>query len=189
MNHQLNPDLPPVPSIPGWFSYSGRYTRSQFWKRWLPVSFLTFIVARVVGVYVGDKLAISVEESGETGGFLMQIWMFSILETVVMTVLLLPLFVKRLHDVSISTVSAVVIWSVVQIIGFVELYVVGPDLENIVRAETSQEILNAAGAVNDTVMLCDVIRIVGGIILLVIMCRDSYRGTNEYGPSMKYPSA
>jgi uncharacterized membrane protein YhaH (DUF805 family) len=189
MNHQLNPDLPPVPSIPGWFSYSGRYTRSQFWKRWLPVSFLTFIVTRAVGVYVGNKLAISVEESGETDGFLTQIWMFSILETVVMTVLLLPLFVKRLHDVSISTVSAVVIWSVVQIIGFVELYVIGPDLENIVRAETLQEILNAAGAMNDTVMLCDVIRVVLGIILLVIMCRDSYRGTNEYGPSMKYPSA
>ena len=188
MNHQLNPDLPPVPSIPGWFSYSGRYTRSQFWKRWLLVSFLTFI-ARAVGVYVGDKLDISVVESGETGGFLTLLWMFSILETVVMTVLLLPLFVKRLHDVSISTTSAVVLWSIFPIIGFVELYVLGLDLENIIRAETLQESLNAASAVNDTEMLCDVIRVVAGIILLVIMCRDSYRGTNEYGPSMKYPSA
>lgn len=200
MNEQQNTSLPPVPPadkpaipvivpVPGWFSYSGRYTRAQFWGKWLVCILILGVISRIIGLSLGEDLAQTIIRGGSMDSIISQMYVLTIIEIIVYTLLLLPLLVKRLHDIGMPTIVAVGVWVLIQGLGFVEVSATIDTLENMVNSESLDSMLAAERKMQGIEQTYTIIRGCIGIVMLIVLCLDSQKGSNLYGPSSKYPDA
>lgn len=226
MNEQQNTSLPPVPPadkpaipvivpVPGWFSYSGRYTRAQFWGKWLVCILILVVISHIIRLFLGVDLAQtiirgrSVESSiyqmnCSISRIIYQMYVLTIItyiELIVYTLLLLPLLVKRLHDIGMPTIVAVGVWVLIQGLGFVEVSATIIDtLKNTLSGESldlmyddTRELklmcYDAERKMQGLEQTYTIIRGCIGIVMLIVLCLDSQKGSNLYGPSSKYPDA
>lgn len=200
MNEQQNTSLPPVPPVnktpipvivpvPGWFSYSGRYTRAQFWGKWLVCILILGVVSHFIGLSLGEDLAKTIIRGGSMDSIISQMYVLTIIEIIVYTLLLLPLLVKRLHDIGMPTIVAVGVWVLIQGLGFVEVSATIDTLENMVNSESLDSMLAAERKMQGIEQTYTIIRGCIGIVMLIVLCLDSQKGSNLYGPSSKYPDA
>lgn len=200
MNEQQNTSLPPVPPadkpaipvivpVPGWFSYSGRYTRAQFWGKWLVCILILGVISRIIGLSLGEDLAQTIIRGGSMDSIISQMYVLTIIELIVYTLLLLPLLVKRLHDIGMPTIVAVGVWVLIQGLGFVEVSATIDTLENMVNSESLDSMLAAERKIQGIEQTYTIIRGCIGIVMLIVLCLDSQKGSNLYGPSSKYPDA
>lgn len=200
MNEQQNTSLPPVPPadkpaipvivpVPGWFSYSGRYTRAQFWGKWLVCILILGVISRIIGLSLGEDLAQTIIRGGSMDSIISQMYVLTIIEIIVYTLLLLPLLVKRLHDIGMPTIVAVGVWVLIQGLGFVEVSATIDSLENMVNSESLDSLLAAERKMQGIEQTYTIIRGCIGIVMLIVLCLDSQKGSNLYGPSSKYPDA
>ena len=200
MNEQQNTSLPPVPPAdkpaipvivpaPGWFSYSGRYTRAQFWGKWLVCILILGVISHIIGLSLGEDLAKTIIRGGSMDSIISQMYVLTIIELIVYTLLLLPLLVKRLHDIGMPTIVAVGVWVLIQGLGFVEVSATIDTLENMVNSESLDSMLAAERKMQGIEQTYTIIRGCIGIVMLIVLCLDSQKGTNLYGPSSKYPDA
>ncbi len=198
MNEQHNTSLPPVPPAnkpaipvivpePGWFSYSGRYTRAQFWGKWIVCSIIVSIISHCVGIAYGDDIAETVLTEGNIDSVVSQLYVITVIELIVYTLFLLPLWVKRLHDVGMSTAIAVGVWALLQILGFVEVNATLEALENMVNCESLDVMIADEQKMLDVERTYTIIRGGIAILMIIVLCFDSQKGSNLYGPSSKYP--
>lgn len=200
MNEQQNTSLPPVPPankpaipvivpVPGWFSYSGRYTRAQFWGKWLVCIVILGVISRIIGLSLGEDLAKTIIRGGSMDSIISQMYVLTIIEIIVYTLLLLPLLVKRLHDIGMPTIVAVGVWVLIQGLGFVEVSATIDILENMVNSESLDSMLAAERKMQGVEQTYTIIRGCIGIVMIIVLCLDSQKGSNLYGPSSKYPDA
>ena len=200
MNEQQNTSLPPVPPadkpaipvivpVPGWFSYSGRYTRAQFWGKWLVCILILGVISHIIGLSLGEDLAKTIIRGGSMDSIISQMYVLTIIEIIVYTLLLLPLLVKRLHDIGMPTIVAVGVWVLIQGLGFVEVSATIDTLENMVNSESLDSMLAAERKMQGIEQTYTIIRGCIGIVMLIVLCLDSQKGSNLYGPSSKYPDA
>ncbi len=200
MNEQQTPSLPPVPPadkpaipvivpVPGWFSYSGRYTRAQFWGKWLVCGLILVVGFRDVGLSLGEDLAQTIIRGGSMDSIISQMYGLRIIELIVFTLFMLPLLVKRLHDIGMPTIVAVGVWVLIRGLGFVEVSVTIDILESMVNSESLDSMLAAERKMQGFEQTYTIIRGCIGIVMLIVLCLDSQKGTNLYGPSSKYPDA
>lgn len=200
MNEQQNTSLPPVPPadkpaipvivpVPGWFSYSGRYTRAQFWGKWLVCGLILVVGFRDVGLSLGEDLAQTIIRGGSMDSIISQMYGLRIIELIVFTLFMLPLLVKRLHDIGMPTIVAVGVWVLIRGLGFVEVSVTIDILESMVNSESLDSMLAAERKMQGFEQTYTIIRGCIGIVMLIVLCLDSQKGTNLYGPSSKYPDA
>lgn len=200
MNEQQNTSLPPVPPadkpaipvivpVPGWFSYSGRYTRAQFWGKWLVCILILGVISHIIGLSLGEDLAQTIIRGGSMDSIISQMYVLTIIELIVYTLLLLPLLVKRLHDIGMPTIVAVGVWVLIQGLGFVEVSATIDTLENMVHSESLDSMLAAERKMQGIEQTYTIIRGCIGIVMLIVLCLDSQKGSNLYGPSSKYPDA
>lgn len=227
MNEQQNTSLPPVPPadkpaipvivpVPGWFSYSGRYTRAQFWGKWLVCILILVVISHIIRLFLGVDLAqtiiirggcvesISYQMDCFISHIISQMYVLTIItyiELIVYTLLLLPLLVKRLHDIGMPTIVAVGVWVLIQGLGFVEVSATIIDsLKNTLSGESldlmydgTKELelmyYDAERKMQGLEQTYTIIRGCIGIVMLIVLCLDSQKGTNLYGPSSKYPDA
>ena len=200
MNEQQNTSLPPVPPadkpaipvivpVPGWFSYSGRYTRAQFWGKWLVCILILGVISHIIGLSLGEDLAKTIIRGGSMDSIISQMYVLTIIELIVYTLLLLPLLVKRLHDIGMPTIVAVGVWVLIQGLGFVEVSATIDTLENMVNSESLDSMLAAERKMQGIEQTYTIIRGCIGIVMLIVLCLDSQKGSNLYGPSSKYPDA
>lgn len=200
MNEQQNTSLPPVPPadkpaipvivpVPGWFSYSGRYTRAQFWGKWLVCILILGVISHFIGLSLGEDLAKTIIRGGSMDSIISQMYVLTIIEIIVYTLLLLPLLVKRLHDIGMPTIVAVGVWVLIQGLGFVEVSATIDTLENMVNSESLDSMLAAERKMQGIEQTYTIIRGCIGIVMLIVLCLDSQKGSNLYGPSSKYPDA
>ena len=200
MNEQQNTSLPPVPPVnknpipvivpvPGWFSYSGRYTRAQFWGKWLVCILILGVISHFIGLSLGEDLAKTIIRGGSMDSIISQMYVLTIIELIVYTLLLLPLLVKRLHDIGMPTIVAVGVWVLIQGLGFVEVSATIDTLENMVNSESLDSMLAAERKMQGIEQTYTIIRGCIGIVMLIVLCLDSQKGSNLYGPSSKYPDA
>lgn len=200
MNEQQNTSIPPVPPadkpaipvivpVPGWFSYSGRYTRAQFWGKWLVCKLILGVISLIIGLSLGEDLAKTIIRGGSMDSIISQMYVLTIIETIVYTLLLLPLLVKRLHDIGMPTIVAVGVWGLILGLEFVEVGATIDILENMVNSESLESMLAAEQKIQGVEQTYNIIRGCIGIVMLIVLCLDSQKGTNLYGPSSKYPDA
>ena len=200
MNEQQNTSLPPVPPadkpaipvivpVPGWFSYSGRYTRAQFWGKWIVCTLILGVISHIIGLSLGEDLAKTIIRGGSMDSIISQMYVLTIIELIVYTLLLLPLLVKRLHDIGMPTIVAVGVWVLIQGLGFVEVSATIDTLENMVNSESLDSMLAAERKMQGIEQTYTIIRGCIGIVMLIVLCLDSQKGSNLYGPSSKYPDA
>lgn len=200
MNKQQNTSIPPFPPaykpaipvivpVPGWFSYSGRYTRAQFWGKWLVCIVILGVSFRIIGLSLGEDLAKTIIRGGSMDSIISQMYVLTIIEIIVYTLLLLPLLVKRLHDIGMPTIVAVGVWVLIQGLGFVEVSATIDILENMVNSESLESMLAAERKIQGLEQTYNIIRVCIGIVMLIVLCLDSQKGSNLYGPSSKYPDA
>jgi len=200
MNEQQNTSLPPFPPadkpaipvivpVPGWFSYSGRYTRAQFWGKWLVCNLILGVISLIIGLSLGEDLAKTIIRGGSMDSIISQMYVLTIIEIIVYTLLLLPLLVKRLHDIGMPTIVAVGVWGLIQGLGFVEVSATIDILENMVNSESLESMLAAERKIQGVEQTYNIIRVCIGIVMLIVLCLDSQKGSNLYGPSSKYPDA
>lgn len=200
MNEQQNTSLPPVPPadkpaipvivpVPGWFSYSGRYTRAQFWGKWLGCILILSVVFHNIGLSLGEGLAQTIVRGGSMDSIISQMYVLTIIELIVYTLLMLPLLVKRLHDIGMPTIVAVGVWVLIRGLGFVEVSATIDTLENMVNSESLDSMLAAERKIQGIEQTYTIIRGCIGIVMLIVLCLDSQKGSNLYGPSSKYPDA
>lgn len=200
MNKQQNTSIPPVPPaykpaipvivpVPGWFSYSGRFTRAQFWGKWLVCIVILGVSFRIIGLSLGEDLAKTIIRGGSMDSIISQMYVLTIIEIIVYTLLLLPLLVKRLHDIGMPTIVAVGVWVLIQGLGFVEVSATIDILENMVNSESLESMLAAERKIQGVEQTYNIIRVCIGIVMLIVLCLDSQKGSNLYGPSSKYPDA
>ena len=175
-NHQQHecglPPVPGLPEIPGWFSYSGRYTRAQFWIKYLAVTIPAGLISFVLLLcYIDIDGLMRQAMRGNSNPIIVFPGEFYVLMTLLSIVTFLisfPLVVKRFHDINIS--------------GWVPL--------GIVVVGQAVSYLQLAGLADPEPVRDGVLQLVSYIVsvaMLVILCLDSTRGTNKYGPSYKYP--
>ena len=170
-HHQRECGLPPVPTqpeIPGWFSYSGRYTRAQFWKKYLAVTIPAGLISSALSFYYIDFGGMMRGNTEPIIVFTAEFYVYISLLTVVLFLITLPLVVKRFHDVNLSGWVAFGMVVIVQALSYLQLS--GMEAPNPVRDAVLQ-----------------LVSFVASLAMLVITCLDSTRGTNKYGPSYKYP--
>lgn len=219
MSEQQNTSLPPVPPadkpaipvivpVPGWFSYSGRYTRAQFWGKWLVCILILVVISHIIRLILGVDHAQTVIRGGcmesDISRLIYQMYVLTIItyiELIVYTLLLLPLLVKRLHDIGMPTIVAVGVWVLIQGLGFVEVSATIIDsLKNTLSRESldlmyddTKELdlmyYDAERKMQGLEQTYTIIRGCIGIVMLIVLCLDSQKGTNLYGPSSKYPDA
>ncbi len=200
MNEQQNTSIPPFPPankpvipvivpVPGWFSYSGRYTRAQFWGKWLVCIVILGVIFRIIGLSLGEDLAKTIIRGGSMDSIISQMYVLTIIEIIVYTLLLLPLLVKRLHDIGMPTIVAVGVWVLIQGLGFVEVSATIDILENMVNSESLDSMLAAERKIQGVEQTYNIIRVCIGIVMLIVLCLDSQKGSNLYSPSSKYPNA
>lgn len=172
LNTVCLPPIPPKPEVPGWFSYSGRYTRAQFWWKYIIASISFGIVGGILPFFFIDFPAI-IRESVRTGVdpvivFPTEFYIVLVPFSIISILITFPLLVKRFHDVSISARVPFVIVFVANAVSYIEL----------IGMENPSPMRDAL--LNLTSIACLV-------TMLIFLCRDSTRGTNAYGPSCKYP--
>ncbi|MBE6419956.1 MAG: DUF805 domain-containing protein [Akkermansiaceae bacterium] len=200
MDERQNSTFPPVPPVnnpstpvivpePGWFSYSGRYTRAQFWGKWLGCIFLLVIVSSIMGVIIGVDLAEVLVTGRGLKSAISQLYVVTIIEIIVYTLLLLPLLVKRLHDIGVSTPGAIGVWVLMQGLGVAELCTTIELLEDMSNAQSLAAMIKVEDSMGRLELIYKIIRGTLGLVMIVVMCLDSQKGTNLYGPSSKYPDA
>lgn len=200
MNEQQNTSIPPFPPaykpaipvivpVPGWFSYSGRYTRAQFWGKWVVCILILRVISFIIGLSLGEDLAKTIIRGGSMDSIISQTYVLTIIEIIVYTLLLLPLLVKRLHDIGMPTIVAVGVWVLVQGLGFVEVSATIDILKNMVNSESLESMLAAERKIQGVEQTYNIIRVCIGIVMLIVLCLDSQKGSNLYGPSSKYPDA
>ena len=200
-----NPAIPVIVPVPGWFSYSGRYTRAQFWWKWLIAIFLLGVIFQLVSIAILEDLynARGRLDSATYGSqfdcviygriidsALSQLIVLIVVEIVVYTLLLLPLLVKRLHDIGMSTIVAVGVWVVLQGVKIAEaaaIFEVSNDIDKYGVSYSS--LMGATVKMQENMQTFTVIQGIIGLAMLFILCKDSQKGTNLYGPSSKYPDA
>lgn len=167
-------------AIPGWFSFKGRYTRAQFWGRYLLAVIVYSIFAPVVLTPSFSSLYLSIAELGDTDKLLLVSTIALLAEAALTTALYIPLMVKRFHDFGQSAATPLTLW------GIFELIHISAETWGLALAVNSQDM--EAIAIGDKYYeYALILRIVLVLVLLGIMLRDSQRGTNKYGPSTKYP--
>lgn len=179
-------------AIPGWFSFKGRYTRAQFWNRFIPAAVIFgLITSKITSPFV-ESLAARTLDNGDTGTLFITSALMMLAETIIMTMLYLPLMVKRFHDFGYSAKTPSILWGLHIIINLTaEMWMVCLSVELMEVAQQSSEI--AVQLATDFEAKTEYYRYTLGLrglivlILLALMCRDSQRGTNKYGPSTKYP--
>lgn len=118
-----------------------------------------------------------------------QMYGLRIIELIVFTLFMLPLLVKRLHDIGMPTIVAVGVWVLIRGLGFVEVSVTIDILESMVNSESLDSMLAAERKMQGFEQTYTIIRGCIGIVMLIVLCLDSQKGTNLYGPSSKYPDA
>lgn len=164
-NHQQHecglPPVPALPEIPGWFSYSGRYTRAQFWIKYLAVTIPAGLISSALSFCYIDFGGMKRGNTEPIIVFPAEFYVYISLLTVVSFLITFPLVVKRFHDVNLSGWVAFGMVVIVQALSYLQLS--GMEAPNPVRDAVLQ------------------------LAMLVITCLDSTRGTNKYGPSYKYP--
>ena len=179
-------------TIPGWFSFKGRYTRAQFWNRFIPAAVIFgFITSQITSPYV-ESFTETALTNGDTGTLLITSALTMLAETIIMTMLYLPLMVKRFHDFGYSAKTPSILWGLHIIINLTaEMWMVCKSVELMEVAQQSSEI--AVQVATDFEAIAEYYQYTLGLrglivlILLALMCRNSQRGTNKYGPSTKYP--
>lgn len=179
-------------AIPGWFSFKGRYTRAQFWNRFIPAAVIFgFITSKITSPYV-ESFAATTLANGDTGTLFITSALMMLAETIIMTMLYLPLMVKRFHDFGYSAKTPSILWGLHIIINLTaEMWMVCLSVELVEVAQQSSEI--AVQVATDFEAKAEYYQYTLGLrglivlILLALMCRNSQRGTNKYGPSTKYP--
>lgn len=174
VQHVYAPGLPPVlpkPEIPGWFSYSGRYTRAQFWGKYLavviPVSFVSTILSFAYMDF-SDLEKMVINDSVPLIEYPPEFYVWMTLLSGVSFVISFPLVVKRFHDVNVSAWVPFAITVIVLIVSYAQLL-----------AASDPSLMKNA--------IFQLINIVCSVIMLVFLVKDSTIGTNAYGPSYKYP--
>lgn len=179
-------------AIPGWFSFKGRYTRAQFWNRFIPAAVIFgLITSKITSPFV-ESFAATTLDNGDTGTLLITSALMMLAENIIVTMLYLPLMVKRFHDFGYSAKTPSILWGLHIIINIAaEMWMVCLSVELMEVAQQSSEI--AMQVATDFEAKAEYyqytlgLRVIIILILLGLMCRDSQRGTNKYGPSTKYP--
>ncbi len=166
------PPIPPKPEVPGWFSYSGRYTRAQFWWKYLTVTATFGIVGGILPFFFIDFPAI-IRESIRTGVdpvfvFPAEFYMVLVPISIVCLIISFPLLVKRFHDINLSGWVPFVMVLITNVVSYMQL----------VGAANPSPVRDA---------LLNLVSLACTVPMLIFLCRDSTRGTNAYGPSCKYP--
>ncbi len=180
ISHPENTTTNNQQAIPGWFSFKGRYTRAQFWGRYLLAVIGYGIFANVVLYQRLQSLYQSIADSGDTDKLILISTIVVLAEVALTTTLYIPLMVKRFHDFGRSAATPLTLWGINELINIsaetwlLTLVVNSQDMEAIAIGDKYYE-------------YALILRIVLVLVLLGIMLRDSQRGTNKYGPSTKYP--
>lgn len=180
ISHPENTTTNNQQTIPGWFSFKGRYTRAQFWGRYLLAVIGYGIFANVVLNQRLQSLYQSIADSGDTDKLILISTIVVLAEAALTTALYIPLMVKRFHDFGQSAATPLTLWGINELINIsaetwlLTLVVNSQDMEAIAIGDKYYE-------------YALILRIVLVLVLLGIMLRDSQRGTNKYGPSTKYP--
>ena len=172
MNKQGLPPIPPKPEVPGWFSYSGRYTRAQFWWKYITVGVISGIVGGILPFFYIDFPAL-IRESIRTGDdpvivFPAEFYMVLVPFSVICISITLPLLVKRFHDINVSGWVPFVIVLITNVVAYMQ----------VVGMENPSPVRDA---------LLNLVSFACTVPMLIFLCKDSTRGTNTYGPSCKYP--
>lgn len=166
------PPIPPKPKEPGWFSYSGRYTRAQFWRKYLAVFIPSVILGGVLPFFFIDFPAL-IRESIRTGVepvivFPTEFYVALVPFSIVCVIISFPLQVKRFHDINLSGWVPFGFVLIANVIAYMQL--VG---------------MSNPSPVRDA--LLNLVSLACTVPMLIFLCKDSTRGTNTYGPSCKYP--
>ena len=140
-------------NTPSWFSYDGRYTRAQFWPRYLLSALIVGVIMALIAPVLTDPYTYYTVQFG------------------IIIIITAPLLIKRMHD---RGHCGALIW--IQ-------YALGYAMcihNEMSRGNLTDSVMTIALAMLGTSFTLF-------IVILVRLCRDSQKGTNQYGPSSKYP--
>ena len=160
---QPNPPLPKVVEKASLITpslYGGRFTRAQFWG---------YIIVGGIISSIGNTVAMFATP-WDTYIVFALIW--SILWQFLYNI---PVFVKRCHDIGFGAIMPIVISVILSIPSYILIL-------------SSDSVIDYNRNGQEMMPITMILGIIGLIWFLFLGCKDSERGTNEYGTSTKYPN-
>ncbi len=166
------------------FNFSGRATRAEFWKV-VPICVpLLRVLSTFLGFYLAEFYSMLFSEKfmqEHTDIYLGGFFSVAIIIDILLSLPLLSLYFRRVHDSGASAVGVM----------FLFLFVLGKDVYDFcVEIGPYSEVFASIGEMLQFFMIIGgLLAVLVSIFVLISIFKDSSPGNNGYGDSEKYPKA